>query len=159
MAETTLTFFGLGIRELQLRASRKTLFTFYKKIFLDDLTLFSMDLLTFDESTFNQKARELHNLSEKLNDNWEIHEIREKLYLSKRTLIEIKTELQPPEPVDESVDSEDVSAVPLNASEVLSIEYHVLFHPSYQVPVLYFNAYTGDSISSLLLPCLTIFCF
>lgn len=108
-----------------------------------------MDLLTFDESSFNQKARELHTVSEKLNDNWEIHEIREKLYLSKRTTIAIRSEQRLLEPDVEPVDSEDVSVAPCNASEVLSIEYHVLFHPSYQVPVLYFNAYTGDSTSSL----------
>lgn len=108
-----------------------------------------MDLLAFDESSFNQKALELLKLSKELNDNWEINQIREKLYLSKRTVVEIGSEIRPPEPDDESVGNEDVSAVPCNASEVLSIEYHVLFHPSYQVPVLYFNAYTGDFTSSL----------
>lgn len=108
-----------------------------------------MGTLTIDEDSFNQKARELYNLSEKLNDNWEIHEIREKLFLKKRTVISIESKQRPSEPDTESPDSDDISAVPCNESEVLSVEYHVLFHPSYQVPVLFFNAYTGDIFSSL----------
>lgn len=103
-----------------------------------------MDLQAFDEDSFNQKARELYILSEKLHDNWEIHETREKLYLSKRTMISIESEQQPLEADLELLNGDDVSAAPCNQSEVFRIEYHVLFHPSYQVPVLYFNAYTGD---------------
>lgn len=103
-----------------------------------------MDNLTIDENSFNKKARELHKISEKLNDNWEINEKSEKLYLSKRILVVIKNEQKPPELDVEAVDCEDIAAAPSNASEVISIEYHVLFHPSYQVPVLYFNAYSGE---------------
>lgn len=107
-----------------------------------------MDLPAIDENSFNQKARELHNLSEKLNDNWEIHESREKLYLSKRTVISIESEQRLPEADIELVDGEDISAAPCNQCEVFRVEYHVLFHPSFQVPVLYFNAYTGDTFTS-----------
>lgn len=109
-----------------------------------------MDNLTIDESSFNEKARELHEISKKLNDNWEINEKSEKLYLSKRTLVLIENEQKPPELDVEAVDCKDIAAAPSNASEVISIEYHVLFHPSYQVPVLYFNAYSGEFFSSWL---------
>lgn len=97
--------------------------------------------MDFSEEQFNTKAHELVVMSEKLSDTWRINEKNEKFYLSKRQVITLNKAPQPP-----AIDTDDPSLATDNESEdLVSIEYHVVFHPSYQVPVLYFNAYSGES--------------
>lgn len=105
---------------------------------------FQMASLEFHELQFNKKALELFNISEAMNDTWKINEKNEKFYLSKKKMISVESH-QPPD--DDEVYRDDPSvAVPKDRDDSFSIEYHVLFHPSYQVPVLYFNAYNlGES--------------
>lgn len=94
----------------------------------------------FSEDQFNKKARELIEVSEILNDNWKINEKHEKIYLSKKQTISRKSQQLPP------ADDDDPSVVHhLVQDDIIAIEYHVLFHPSYQVPVLYFTAFSGES--------------
>lgn len=102
--------------------------------------------MELNEIEFNKKALELFNLSEALSDNWRINEKDSKVFLSKRTTISIAAQV--------SLEVDELSEDPASASdgcadELVSIEYHVLFHPSYQVPVLYFNAYSGNKNSHL----------
>jgi hypothetical protein len=96
-------------------------------------------LKDFCENDFNDKARELFAISEKLNDNWKINEINQKFYLTRRDVISIPTVL-----TDNDCDDEDQSIAKQNiGQELMSVEYHVVFHPSYRIPALYFNAYSG----------------
>ncbi|KAF9301143.1 hypothetical protein BGZ74_007052 [Mortierella antarctica] len=52
---------------------------------------------------------------------------------------------------DDLEEEEDESQLSLSRDgahdEFLSVSYHIVFSPSYQVPVLYFNAFTSDSIT------------
>lgn len=95
--------------------------------------------MDFCEEEFNKKALELFNISELLNDNWKINEKNEKFYLTKQQKISVKSKQ---ETVVENV--EDPSVAVNNPKEIISIEYHILFHPSYQVPVLFFDARSGE---------------
>jgi hypothetical protein len=98
----------------------------------------------FCETEFNKKARELFHISEKLNDNWNINEKDQKIYLSKKQTISLATSQKKP-PASTHDDDGDPSVVQATEQDDLfAVEYHVLFHPSYQVPALYFNAYSGD---------------
>jgi hypothetical protein len=99
-----------------------------------------MTSLTFSEEDFNKNIMEIFNMSEILNDNFKIHQKNKKFYLSKSQKISMKKEL---EKNDEN--NEDKSVAGCNNEEILSVEYHVLFHPSYQVPCMFFNAYCGES--------------
>lgn len=112
--------------------------------------------MELSENEFNKKALELFNNSETLNDNWKINEKNEKFYLTKKKTISVKskstrqktlfsneTSQQPPaENLSDNDDDPSVATVNERDALIL-IEYHVLFHPSFQVPVLYFNAYSG----------------
>lgn len=93
------------------------------------------------EDHFNNKALELFKISETLNDNWKISEKDEKFLLTKKKTISIKRD-QPPV-IDDTGNDDPAVAKQNTCDDVISIEYHVLYHPSYQVPVLYFNAYAG----------------
>ena len=98
--------------------------------------------LNFNEDSFNKKAKEFIKLSEELNDNWKLNEKSGKIYLTKKQKISIQNKKEQ-EVESEEVDIEDPSAVNSIPTTIYSIEYHVCFHPSYQVPVLYFNAFSG----------------
>lgn len=100
-----------------------------------------MDLKDFNESEFNEKALELLKISEQLNDNWKINEKNEKFYLSKKKTISVSKTIEPPEDCNEY--NYDPALAHTIRDDLISIEYHVLFHPSFQVPALYFNAYSG----------------
>jgi Autophagocytosis associated protein, active-site domain len=100
--------------------------------------------VNFTEDDFNKKILEFFNISQTLNDNWKIFEKNEKFYLSKKQLINVKRN------VEQINDCSDSSvAIQHTNDEILSIEYHILFHPSYQVPALYFNCYTGKNVKTL----------
>ncbi|CRL02984.1 CLUMA_CG016158, isoform A [Clunio marinus] len=96
----------------------------------------------FSEEEFNNKALEFFNVSKLLNDNWNINHKNDKYYLTKKQFISLKSEYSQ----SYEDDCSDPSAVQSN--EIINIEYHVLFHPSYQVPVLYFNAYEDGKLIS-----------
>lgn len=100
-----------------------------------------MSFQDFCEDEFNKKALELHKVSEILNDNWKISETNQKFYLSKKQTISIKSTRQ--KPPAHHHDDDDPSVAEVDQEDLIAIEYHVLFHPSYQVPCLYFNAYSG----------------
>lgn len=100
-----------------------------------------METLTFSEEDFNKNIMEIFNMSEILHDNFKIHEKNEKFYLTKLEKIKIKKELH-----EKCEINEDKSVADCDNEEILSVEYHVLFHPSYQVPTLFFNAYTGEKL-------------
>lgn len=104
-----------------------------------------MNLVEFCEDEFNKKALELFNISEVLSDNWKINEKNGKIFITKQQKLTIKSKQSVV--VEEAED--DPSAAAQIPQKLISIEYHVLFHPSYQVPVLYFNAHSGEKQSSL----------
>lgn len=91
----------------------------------------------FSEVEFNKKALELFNISEICDDNFAINEANGKIYLSKKQVISLRSVHEP------AVDDDPSVALRGCHDELISIEYHVLFHPSYQVPALFFNAYSG----------------
>jgi len=102
--------------------------------------------MDFSELEFNKKAHELFTISEALNDNWTINEKHENIYLSKKQTISMKSTQKPL--VVEIDDDISVARNPVG-EDIISIEYHVLFHPSYQVPVLYFNALSDQKLIAL----------
>lgn len=117
----------------------KLLFFFGSSVFCSK-TRFLMALAEFSEEQFNRKAHDLVEMSDKLSDNWRLNEKSGKLYLSKRQIVALKAPRPP------AIDTDDPSVATNNHYEdLVSIEYHVLFHPSYQVPVLYFNARSGKN--------------
>lgn len=97
-----------------------------------------MASFTFSEEDFNKNIMEIFNMSEILNDNFKINEKNRKFYLSKKQKISLKTKLE-----ENSENNEDKSVAACTCNEIISVDYHILFHPSYQVPTLYFNAFTG----------------
>ncbi|KAL7049264.1 hypothetical protein ACKWTF_003647 [Chironomus riparius] len=99
--------------------------------------------LNFNENDFNEKAKEFREISEKLNDTWELNEKMGKIYLVKKQKISIQNKKEQEVEFGEIV-IDDASAVNSIPETIYSIEYHVVFHPSYQVPVLYFNAHSDD---------------
>lgn len=98
-----------------------------------------MTSVEFCEVEFNKKAIDFINMSEILSDNWKINEKDEKFYLSKKQTILLKSQQK----AVVLSDDDDPAAAPQDTRNLISMEYHVLFHPSYQVPALYFNAHSG----------------
>jgi hypothetical protein len=99
-----------------------------------------MSLVEFSEEEFNEKALEIVKMSELLNDNWKINEKLGKIFLTKQQKIVVESQQEVVEEVEN--DPCVASQIP---HKLISIEYHVLFHPSYQVPVLYFHAHSGGN--------------
>lgn len=97
----------------------------------------------FHEDEFNRKAKEFFNASEKLNDSWKLNEKGGKFYLTKKTIISILSAMN--ENVEPSDDDPSV-AKPEMKEDLISMEYQVLFHPSFQTPALYFNALNSGKI-------------
>lgn len=102
--------------------------------------------LNFNEDSFNEKAKEFKKISEELHDTWELNEKMGKIYLTKKQKISIQNK-QEQEVEFVELENEDPSVFNSIPEIIYSIEYHVVFHPSYQVPVLYFNAHNGKSSS------------
>lgn len=101
--------------------------------------------MEFNETEFNEKAKEFVKISDILNDNWRINEKNEKFYLAKKkSIVLISSRSQQPLDVDVMANEDPSVAIVDTRGDLVSIEYHVLFHPSYQVPALYFNAYSGS---------------
>lgn len=124
------------------------------------------------EEDFNKNILEIFNMSEILHDNFKIHEKNSKFYLSKIEKVNLNKNIINNDNCDdinimndlgdnnsdieefmcESVDQNVDKAMIQNSSDqIISIEYHVLYHPNYQVPALYFNAYTGTNLLKLLI--------
>lgn len=99
--------------------------------------------LSFCEEDFNKNALEIFNMSEILNDNWIINEKNGKFYLKKSQMIRCNKQQQQQHHLELESDN-DPSMTKGSDEEIICIEYHALFHPSYQVPALYFNAYSGE---------------
>lgn len=117
-------------------------------------------LMTVSYDEFVRQARAFVAISERLQDGWELRRIHttdtpeETAYLAKNCtkLVDFHdpvntseniSELETP-PVDgnpENIEDEDPSALHNSCkSDVVHFEYHVVYSPSYRVPVLYFNA-------------------
>lgn len=86
-------------------------------------------MINYCEEEFNKKALDLYNISEIIGDDWILNEKESKMYLTKKRKLTINRK--------SCKDSED--------KDILTIEYHVLFHSSYQIPALYFNAYLSSN--------------
>lgn len=119
--------------------------------------------MEFSEAEFNKKAIELYKISELLNDNWRINEKNEKIYLTKRKTVVLKNSpsQQPPDdvdPIENELSLDPSVATTVDDDNLVSIDYHVLFHPSFQTPALYFNAYLG-LLTLYLVPMIIITCF
>ncbi|KAG5678454.1 hypothetical protein PVAND_008126 [Polypedilum vanderplanki] len=96
--------------------------------------------VTFTQEQFNVKALEFLEMSEKVHDTWQKEEKENTLFLVKNYKFTFKKE-----PLN---DADDICAIQM-LSEVFLIEYHVLLHPSYKVPTIYFNAYKNDKLIDL----------
>lgn len=113
--------------------------------------------MEFSEEEFNKKATEFLELSEKLHDNWRKFEKDEKIYLVKNQKIQKpKTNFKVSQnsPLDcGQVDNEDpsCSAAGNVDSEILTAEYHLVYHLSYQVPVIFFNFFKKGNLKELIL--------
>lgn len=94
--------------------------------------------IAFDETQFNRKARDFHAVSEKLNDGWSLNEKGGKIFLVKKKTISLKRKFKPEK-------LEDKAEAQLD-DQIYSIEYHLLFHPSYQIPVFYFKCFSAGKI-------------
>lgn len=114
----------------------------------------------YGEEEFNKNILDIFNMSELLHDNFKIHEKNQKFYLSKRDKIFIKnndadqsssdtntlhsSEAMSNDVLDELFkDPASVEHDTAISKSLISIEHHVVLHPSYQVPTLYFLAHTG----------------
>lgn len=118
------------------------------------------DLMTISYEEFVRQARGLVAASERLQDGWELRHIRttdtpeETAYLAKKStkvapfhdrgnpagnISELETPLE--DGNQENIEDEDPSALhSFCRPTVVHFEYHVVYSPSYRVPVLYFNA-------------------
>lgn len=112
-----------------------------------------MSFLEITEEEFDKKALEFHNLSIKVNDNWEKVEKSDKIYYTKK--MKVRRKKRPILEAPENLEDFEVECIGLNddpgssecssyESEILSAEFHLLFHISFQVPVIYFNIYNSD---------------
>lgn len=104
--------------------------------------------IKFTQEYFNQKAQELINISTKVNDTWKLIEKESIIYLTKKDKIIIRNEHNSDDD-GENILYEDKSAIISNDEDIILIEYHVLFHPNYQVPCLCFNAYKNDKLINI----------
>ncbi|CAI8057825.1 Ubiquitin-like-conjugating enzyme ATG10 [Geodia barretti] len=112
-------------------------------------------LLTYEE--FVRNARDLVVMSDRLGDGWELRHVRqtdgpeETAFLVKRICVAIAEEspVDPETPRDvgepENIEDEDPATLHCRGTGKLSektvqFEYHVIYSPSYQVPVLFFTA-------------------
>ena len=90
-------------------------------------------MIDYCEEEFNKKSLDLFNISEIIGDDWILNENESKIYLSKKRKLTINKR--------SCKDQED--------EDILTIEYHVLFHNSYQIPALYFNAYLSSNFNNI----------
>ena len=89
------------------------------------------------EDEFDMKAMEFYDLSIKINDPWIRNEINSKIFYSKSGKIIKHSE------TIANFDN-DPSALSEILREIYSVEYHLTYHNSFQVPVLYFNIYKSS---------------
>lgn len=113
--------------------------------------------MTVSYEEFVRQARGLVAMSERLQDGWELRHIRttdtpeETAYLAKKCtkVVDFHDRGNPAGNLEtplgdentENIEDEDPSALhSFCRPSVVHFEYHVVYSPSYQVPVLYFNA-------------------
>lgn len=144
LAVRMIMILNMNLKKIPLRWSETTTFKLLiERTVILPLNHFKSILFManhqFCETEFNKKALELFNISEICNDNFNINEKDEKIYLSKKQVISLRSKR-----IVQVEDNSDPSIAQCGSSDdLISIEYHILFHPSYQVPALFFNAYKG----------------
>ena len=107
---------------------------------------------------FEREARQLVAVSQRLGDGWELRHVsptdgpEEAVYLVKKTTVMMEFQdrgspEEPQTPLDaggpEIIEDKDPSVLaecPRPSSVAVHLEYHVVYSPSYQVPVLFFTA-------------------
>jgi hypothetical protein len=99
--------------------------------------------VSFTQEQFNEKALALLKLSEKLNDTWRIEQKEGAMFLIKNDKFTMEGEAAAAAEEEDDMEMDPSSSVQAHG-QLISIEYHVLLHPSYQVPTLFFNAYKGS---------------
>ncbi len=110
------------------------------------------------EDDFNKQIKTFIELSHQIGDTWQILDIENTSYLTKSTTVALtllkKSIDIPADPIsidisetDTNILEEDLQECTQSVAEAevlktaCKFEYHVVFSPSYQVPVLYFNVY------------------
>ena len=114
---------------------------------------------TLTEQQFTDAAEQFSELSRRLDDGWELikPESGATVYLRKRLKQTLNTAIGTGRSASDDDDSEllvedpslaDGVVNPVSKQEdVYQFEYHVVYSVSYQVPVMYFNAYKCGNIS------------
>ncbi|EAT37838.1 AAEL010209-PA [Aedes aegypti] len=102
---------------------------------------------TLTEEQFRDAAEQFLERSHQIGDEWELVKSENGTYLTKLLKQTLKLE-QKAGTADEdeelAVDDPSLGKSTPNDEEVYQFEYHVVYSVSYQVPVLYFNAYKSD---------------
>ena len=126
---------------------------------------------TLSEEQFSSQCKTLVELSDKLGDGWELRYDQQDTYIVKKCKVSATfrdainqhssstpTTEEPSSSIGSDSEEEDLvslaeedpSSLPILSASLLTFEYHVIYSPAYQVPVLYFNAW--HSTGALLTP-------
>ena len=113
-------------------------------LFLLDLSIsiFRIDLIMITEESFIKEITRFHSISDKLSDQWQLHQPDKTAYqqtpwLSKRQTKLIQTTTSE-SPITQ-IPSEDICEVITQPSQYINGDYHVIFSHVYNVPMLFFN--------------------
>ena len=95
------------------------------------------------EEEFVREIKYFHSISEKINDQWQIHKPDKNTFyqtpwLSKKYLIKVKSQQTIGKAVDD-ISSCDVSEAIIPITEYINGNYNIVFSLIYKVPVLFFN--------------------
>lgn len=105
---------------------------------------------TLTEEQFRDAAEQFLERSHLIGDGWELVKSENGTYLTKRLKQTLKLE-EKAETADEDeeliVDDPSLGKPTPNDEDVYQFEYHVVYSVSYQVLVLYFNAYKSGKLS------------
>ncbi|XP_021695105.1 ubiquitin-like-conjugating enzyme ATG10 [Aedes aegypti] len=101
---------------------------------------------TLTEEQFRDAAERFLERSHRIGDDWELVKSENGTYLTKRLKQTLKKEKAETAGEDEEliVDDPSLGRPTPSDEDVYQFEYHVVYSVSYQVPVLYFNAYKSD---------------
>ncbi|XP_065076348.1 ubiquitin-like-conjugating enzyme ATG10 [Ochlerotatus camptorhynchus] len=104
---------------------------------------------TLTERQFSKAAQQFLELSRRIDDGWElITPEAETVFLTKRLKQTLNSSIPRDDDDFEELIEQDPSVVMTHSDgegeEFYQFEYHVVYSESYQVPVLYFNAYRSD---------------
>ena len=95
------------------------------------------------EEDFVREIKYFHSISEKLNDQWQLHKPDKKIFyqtpwLSKKYIIKLNSE-QTIGKVSKETIPIDTSEATTPIAEYINGDYHIVFSHVYKVPVLFFN--------------------